>query len=97
MENINKTLESLISDGFIGVTLGNVLSMDQEEGSAFGLMLGAAISATISANNEAKKTNIPVYTEENGKLFAIDSSGTKKFIKNINKSDCKFPEKFKLG
>ncbi len=96
MEHINKTLESLIKGGFIGASLGSMLLSDQEEGLTFGLMLGAAISATIRANNDAQKTNIPIYIEEKGKLFAIEPSGTKKFIKNIKKIHHKFPDKFKL-
>ena len=89
-------LESLIKEGFLGASLDALLLSDQEEGLTFGLILGAAISATISANNDAQKTNIPIYIEEKGKLFAIEPSGTKKFIKNIKKIHHKFPDKFKL-
>lgn len=96
MEHTNKTLESLIKGGIIGASLGSMLLSDQEEGLTFGLMLGAAISATISANNDAQKTNIPIYIGEKGKLFAIEPSGTRRFIKNIKINNHKFPEKFKL-
>jgi hypothetical protein len=96
VELINKTLESLIKKGIIGASLGSMLLSDQEEGLTFGLILGAAISATMSANNDAKMTNIPIYIEEKGKLFAIEPSGTRRFIKNIKKINYKFPEKFKL-
>ena len=37
MEQINKTLESLIKGGFIGASLGSMLLSDQEEGLTFGL------------------------------------------------------------
>lgn len=82
--------------GIIGSSLGSMLLSDQEEGLNFGLMLRAAISATISANKDAQKTNIPIYIGEKGKLFAIEPSGTRRFIKDIKKDNHKFPEKFKL-
>lgn len=89
-------LYSLVSKGLIDSTLGAVLSNDKEEGKIIGRLLEAAISATKKANEEARKTNVPVYFEENGKVFAIDSIGNKKFIKNLEKPSKQFPIQFKL-
>lgn len=96
MGNHDQTLETLITGGFIGAALGALLSKDTEDGVVIGGLLGAAISATLKANEAARKTNIPVYVEENGKLYAIDFNGNKKFIKHIAKPSEKFPEQFKL-
>lgn len=92
----DKTLDSLVTGGLIGAALGALLSKDKEEGIMIGGLLGAAISATMQANQEARKTNIPVYVKENGQIFAVDSSGNKVFIKNLEKPSEKFPERFKL-
>ena len=96
MPNQDKNLELLVSGGFVGAALGALLSKDKEDGILIGGLLGAAISATKQANQEARKTNIPVYIEENGNIIAIDSSGNKALIKNLEKPTEKFPEQFKL-
>ena len=96
MLNQDKTLDSLVSGGLIGSALGLLLSKDKEEGMIIGGLLGAVITATMKANQEARKTNIPVYIKEKGKIFAIDISGNKKFIKNIEKSTESFSGQFKL-
>lgn len=96
MKNENATLESLIKGGMIGAVLGAFLSKDKEEGAVIGGLLGAAILATIRANEEAQKTNVPVYVEEDGKLYEIISSREKRFIKNLKKPTRSLPEQFKL-
>ncbi len=96
MLNQDKTLDSLVSGGLIGAALGLLLSKDKEEGMAIGGILGAAISATMKANQEAKKTKIPVYIKENSKIFAVDASGNKRFIKRIEKPTQNFSGQFKL-
>ena len=96
MPRQDKNLELLVSGGLVGAALGALLSKDKEDGILIGGLLGAAISATMQANQEARKTNIPVYIEENGKIVAIDSSGNKALIKNLEKSSEKFPEQIKL-
>lgn len=96
MLNQDKTIDSLVSGGLIGAALGMLLSKDKEEGMIIGGLLGAAITATMKANQEARKTNIPVYIKENGKIFAVDASGNKRFIKNIEKPIGIFSGQFKL-
>lgn len=86
------TIESLIKSGHIGAAFGAFLSKDKE----IGAIIVAAIAATLKANEEAKKTNIPFYVEEDGKLVEVHSTGQKRFIKNIEKSAMALPQQFKL-
>ncbi len=97
MENENVTLESLVKGGLIGVLLGTFLSKDKEEGAVIGGLLGAAIFATLRANEEAQKTNVPVYVEEEGKLYEITSSREKRFVRELKKPSRNLPERFKLN
>lgn len=97
MDRNENTMESLIAGGFIGAALGAFLSKDKEDGAIIGALLGAAFSATFKANQEAKKTNVPVYIEENGKLYSVEPDGTKLFLKEIQKSSIQLPKRrFKL-
>ena len=96
MNSEENTIKSLVAGGLIGAALGALLSKDKEDGSIIGALLGVAFSATLAANEEAKKTKIPVYEEENGKLYAINPGGEKFFIKDIQKPTIKLPKRFKL-
>lgn len=89
-------LNDLIKGGLIGATLGAFLSKDKEEGALIGALLGAAIAATKRANQEAKKTNVPLLEEENGRLYELLPSGEKRFIRNIKKPTLNLPSQFKL-
>lgn len=95
-ESDDNILQSLVTGGFIGATLGALLSKNKEEGAAIGALAGAVILATYKANERAQKTNLPVYVEEDGNLYVIESGGEKRFIKNIPKPTISFPEHFKL-
>lgn len=90
------TIESLVAGGLIGAALGAFLSKDKEDGAMMGALLGAVFSATFAANQNAKKTNVPVYVEENGKLYVIEPGGKKDFIRDIQKPTFKLPKRFKL-
>lgn len=73
------------------------MSKDKEDGAILGTLLGTVFSATFKANQEAKKTNIPVYIEEKGKLYAIEPGGERHFIRDIQKPFVKrLPKRFKL-
>lgn len=96
MKNRSSLLESLISGGLIGAALGAFLSRDKEEGAFIGALLGAAFSATLKANEEAQKTEVPVYVEENGRLYEMHRNGEKRFVKKIKKPDVILPGTFKL-
>lgn len=96
MENDNEIVESLIAGGLIGAALGALLSKNKGDGSALAAIAGAALLATFKANEQAKKTNIPLYTEEDGNLYELQPGGSKKFIKTIEKSNIRLLESFNL-
>lgn len=96
MKSDEQLLESLIAGGVIGAALGALLSKDKEQGATVGALAGAAIVATFRANEEAKKTNVPVMIEENGKLFVWHPDGRKEFIKDIPRKPFLKGDKFKL-
>ena len=95
-KNDENIFQSLIAGGLIGAALGALISKDREEGATIGALAGAVILATYKANEQAQKTNLPVYIEEDGKLFEIQPGGVKRFIKDIPKPNITPVEYFKL-
>lgn len=96
MKDENVGIETLIEGGLIGAAFGALLSKDAEEGAVIGALLGAAFSATLKAGEEAQKTKVPVYVEENGALYYIGPNGERRFIKKLKKPAFELPEHFKL-
>jgi gas vesicle protein len=97
MLNSKKTIESLIKGGLIGSFIGAFLLKDKEEGAIIGAIIGAVTAATLKANSDAQNTNLPVYIEENGSIYAISAKGKKEFIKQVPKPAVQYPEHFKLS
>lgn len=89
-------MDSLIAGGLIGAALGAFLSKDKEEGALAGALLGAAIAATAQASEAAKNSKVPFLLEEQGKLYEVQPSGEKRFVKNISKPSRQLPDTFKL-
>jgi uncharacterized membrane protein YebE (DUF533 family) len=96
MQNDDEILQSLIVGGTIGAALAALLSNGKKETTRIGALAGAAILATLRANENAKKTNVPVYIEENNIIYEVNSKGEKKFIKMIEKSTHPVPLHYKL-
>jgi hypothetical protein len=97
MKNDEEIFESLIAGGLIGAALGALLSKNNGGGGAtLGALAGAAILATFKANEKAMQMNMPMYVEENGKLYQIQPGGIRKFIRKIDKPSVKLQEHFKL-
>lgn len=96
MANDDDILKSLIAGGLIGAGLGAWLSKDKEEGAIIGAMLGAAFTATLKANEQAKKTEQPVLIAEHGKLYRILPNGEKQFVKDLPQTSQNWEEHFKL-
>lgn len=94
--NDENIIQSLIAGGIIGSALGALLSKDKGDGSIIGAIAGAAILATYKANEQARMANLPIYIEEDRKLYEIQSGGSKKYIKDIPKPDFQLKEHFKL-
>lgn len=96
MEQDDKILENLITAGVVGAALGALLSKDKREGATLGALAGAAILATFRANEEAKKSNLPLILEEEGSLYEIYPNGERKFLRKIEKPNITLPSQFKL-
>ena len=96
MKSDKEILESLVAGGFIGATIGALLFKEKGKGALLGAIAGAAIIATYKAHEQALKTNIPMFIEENGNLYYIKEDRTKEFVKKLDKPVKKLPKKFKL-
>ena len=94
--NDENIFQSLIAGGLIGAALGGLLSKNKGGGATLGALAGAAILATYKANQEAMKTNIPVYVVEDSTLYEVQPGGERRFIKNIPKSTIEIPKHFTL-
>jgi len=96
MKNDEEIMESLIAGGLIGAALGALLSKNNGDQAILGALAGATILATFKANEKAMKMNIPMYMEENGNIYQVQTGGIKKFIRKIDKPSLKLPQHFKL-
>lgn len=92
----DKDFEQLIKGGLIGAILGAWLSKSKEDGAILGAIIGAAVFATKSANKQAVQTKQPFMVAENGKLYEIQPTGEKKFIKDLEEPTNDFPVHFRL-
>lgn len=95
MESNNKIINDLIAGGVIGAALGTLI-MDDKKGVGIGAIAGAALFASLKANENAKKTNIPILVQEQDSLFKIMPNGERVFIKKIPKSNITLHNKFIL-
>jgi len=94
----NDIIKSLLTGGIIGNALGVLLSKTKGAGAALGALAGVAILASVQANENAQKTEIPLVLEEDDALYEVHSDGTKKLIKRLPKKTNKFlPKNFTLG
>ncbi len=89
-------INSLIAGGLIGAALGALLSKNSDQGAIVGAIVGAALSATLKASEEASKMNVPLFVEEDGSIYEVQSGGNKRFVKKIDKPVTKLPRRFKL-
>ena len=83
MESEDKTIERLIAGGVIDSSLGALITNDRGEGATIGAIAGAVLFATLQANDDAKKTHVPFYIQENNALYLVDAQGQKVFVKEI--------------
>jgi hypothetical protein len=95
MTKDDEILKSMVLGGIIGAALGALL-FGKREGSALGVLAGSVILATLKANENAQKSNVPFLIEEDNVIYEINSSGEKKFVKVIPKQTDYLPERFKL-
>lgn len=95
-EKENAIFKSLLKGGVIGTTLSALLYKEKGQGAALGAIAGAAILASVEANENAKKTGIPLILEEDNVLYEVHSDGRKKRIKDLPKSNKTLPKNFTL-
>jgi hypothetical protein len=95
MAKKNDIFESMIAGGLIGAGLGALLSGKKED-AILGAIAGAAIMATVEANEKAREMNVPLYFVEKGKLYEKLPDGSVKFIRNIRRNDKKFQSRYNL-
>lgn len=94
----DEIIESLIAGGLIGAALATLLSNKKNAGenALLGAIAGAAILASFKANQNAKKTEIPIVVEEDDAIYEITTEGKRKLIKQLPKSRRKVQKKFTL-
>jgi hypothetical protein len=92
----NNIFQTLAKSGIIGAAMSYLLLKKKERQTSSRSLAGAAILATYEANQVARQSNIPVYVEENGKLYAMGEKGQKSFIKDLPKPINNLSKKFKL-
>lgn len=88
-------VQSAIIGGLIGAAL-EALITGQNKNSGLGMLAGAVISASLKANEEALKTDVPVYVKEKNNIYEIRSSGSKRLVKSLPGPQKKLPKRFKL-
>jgi hypothetical protein len=94
MESDN-IINDLIKGGIIGAALGALIANDKK-GVGIGAIAGAALFASLKANENAKKTNIPILIQEKESLFKVMPNGDRIFIKKIPKPNVTLHNKFIL-
>lgn len=94
--NYDSSFDDLVKGGLIGATLGAFLSADKEDGIVIGSLLGAALFSTKRASEKARKLNVRLLVEEDGKLYEVIGESEKRFIRIIKKPSTRFPSTFKL-
>jgi len=89
--------ESLLLGGILGAALSALISKSSRGGGPLiGALAGAAILASVRANEKARKTEIPLILEEDHVLYEVYPDGRRKFIKRIRRSKRSLPQKFTL-
>ncbi len=89
-------LDQLIKEGLLGPVFGSRLSSSCEERDILGAIIRASSVATKKANLAALKTKQPFFIAENGKLYEVQASSEKKFIKDLETPTNDFPNNFIL-
>ena len=93
----NDIIKSLLTGGIIGNALGVLITKSKGAAGALGALAGAAILASVQANENAQKTGIPLVLEEDDALYEVYSDGRKKLIKKLPKTNKILPKNFTLG
>ena len=95
MKNDNELVEAAIMGGLIGAALEALIS-NGKKNTGLGILASAVIAASLKANAEALKTNIPLVLEENNILYEVSADGTKRLIRKLPKNSKRIPKNFTL-
>ena len=95
MKNDTELVEAAIVGGLIGAALEALISTSKKN-TGLGILAGAVIAASLKANSEALKTNIPLVLEENNILYEVSADGTKRLIRKLPKNSKRIPKNFTL-
>ena len=94
MINDQEIFKEAVKGGLIGAGLGLLLAGNNRS-VGIGALAGAVLLATLKANENAVKSNVPVLVEEDGVIYEMGANG-RKFIKRIEKLTLNIPSHFKL-
>lgn len=86
MENDEEQIKSLIAGGTIGAALGALIT-ERGGGTIIGAIAGAAIFASIKAQQTAAKVGVPIVIEKDDALYQRNPDGTEIFIKHLSKNN----------
>lgn len=89
-------IKSLLSKGFIGEQMGNMLLDQGEDSMEIQALLDAAFTSTLKASEEAQHMDAIYFVEEDCALFQIGNGGSKTFVSEIQKPRTKLPLVFRL-
>jgi len=95
MSEDKKIIKKLLAGGFIGATLGQIMSKNRSNGITLGALAGAALVATFTAYEKAKKSNLAMIYEEDNVLYQ-EINGEKIKIKDLEKSTFPLKNKYIL-
>ena len=93
MEQDDKIIKSLISEGAISSTLGALIMSKSSE---IGAIARVAIFASLKARENASKLNISRIIEKNHALYEVSPDGSETLIKVLPKYSKRIPKNFKL-
>jgi|GEM_PF-1381395 len=88
-------IDGAIAGGIIGAALGALLT-GKGKSTLISALTGVAIGASIKAQKEAKKLDVPVMYEEEGIIYKVYPDGTKELVKEIDKSTTTIPQSFSI-
>ena len=95
MKDDKELIEAAIIGGLIGAGLETLINGNGKN-SGLGALAGAAFFASLKANENAVKTNIPLVLKENNTIYEISANGSRRTIRKIPKSTRHVPKKFIL-
>jgi hypothetical protein len=89
-------IEKAIIGGAVGAALGAIIT-GKKRNSLVAMLAGAAIGASVQANQEAKEHDLAIIVEEEGAIYQINPDGSRVKLRTLTKSRKKIPQTFTIG